>query len=134
MWLGTWGYDQVCCAAHSSTAVALAFSVAHASRAVCGCSRFGVLAQLSIVLPLPILSGITSSTTAASPEQRLAAARVFQDLVLGFQHSPLVFLRLVPPLTRFVDDTAGRCTCPSRCAIVCVWLGSAALTRVRPVW
>ena len=66
-----------------------------------------MLSQLAIALPVPLLAALNSPPPRATGDAdavALDAALVLQDLVLGFQHSPVVFLRLVPALTNFVDN------------------------------
>jgi len=68
--------------------------------------RFGVLAQLALVLPVPVLAAVVRGIReggAEATDEALAAALVFQDAVLGAQHTPSTFLRVLPPLVRFLQ-------------------------------
>ena len=64
--------------------------------------RFVVLDALTKQTAAPLLAAIGDALSAG--EEALEATQLFAALVLGYQHSPKLFVQLVPTLTRVLDD------------------------------
>lgn len=74
-------------------------------RALRECRAYIVLHRITRQVAEPLLAALAAIPGAkATAGDGTDAARVLDDLLLGYQHGPEVFVRMVPSLTRVLDD------------------------------